>query len=681
MTRASRSRPGGWWALAGVTSLVCCSAACGTRPPVLDEAPAGASARSGDEREAPAIPESLPSREVDLAAWDVDGLDALRYARVGVVHSEKPQLVVYHLGTLDPERSRPVSTASAAPPLVDGAFVVGRYRDDNENRLGGHFNGFARAPARAVAGIEGEGEQRALTFTWERAPETFAGFWIHLFETHRTPAERVWFDARGFGWLTFEVRGGEGDEPIRLQAADRDMERKQDSLPVGPLGDFLPAGRVTAEWQRAWVPLSALPASLDRQRLANVVFLADPDGASATRGTLRVRELAFTEDEVPPPPAPTAHEVADRDLAKGMWLWETRRMLATEGSIEELVAFVDEHGFTDVFVQVPFESAPGEHWGARFDAAGLARMATALNRAGVRVHALDGAAWYARPEWHDRVMDTLGQLIRFNQTVDSEARLAGVRYDIEPYLLPEFEGHNRERVLNDYLRLLRRIVPAAHGAGLHVGVDIPFWFDSRDEVTGELTCAVGGRPASEAIIDLVDDVGIMDYRTMAWGADGVIAHASGELAYAERVGKRVLVGLETVPLPDETILVYDGKERTPWDVFGDLVVIPRNGTTATMVWVPASERRADGYYPWAGSAARLLRYRDAIEVPASKITFASLHTRDLQRTLERARDGLLHRNSLGGFIIHSYESFRPWLEANSAGSAQSDRRDAGDQPR
>ena len=661
-------------ATAGLVAGVCCSAACGTsqanrgtsRPSALEgEVPAGASpvltpATDGSS----GAPTAFPSRLVDLASWDVPSLAALRYARVGVVHGAPPALVVYHLATAEPEAQLVVASASVAPPLEGGAFVVAAYRAENENRLGGHFNGFARAPARAVAAIDGPEDDRALTFTWERVAGTFAGFWIHLFETHRTPAERVWFDARALGWVTFEVRGDAGGEAVRLQVADRDQERRQDSLAVGWVGDFLPAGRVTTSWQRAWVPLSALPPALDRERLAGLVFLADPDGATRTAGTLRVREVAFTIDREAPPASAQRQGGVDRPLRKAMWLWETRRLVSTPGAVEELVAFVVAHGFTDLFLQVPFEAPEGEHWAARFDAEGFARVVAALHAVGVRSHALDGAAWYARPEWHARVLATLDQLVEYNRTVAPAARLAGVRYDIEPYLLPEFEGHHRERVLTDYLDLLGRIAVKARAAGLDLGVDIPFWFDARDEVTGELTCVVAGRPASEAIIDVVDDIGIMDYRTMAWGADGVIAHASGELAYAERVGKRVLIGLETVPLPDETLMVYDGGDRSRWDAFGDLVIEPLGGTRARLTWVPAGARRESGEYPWALPGARLLRYRDALQVPAGKITFANLRNRDLERTLERARSGLLHRKSLDGFIIHSYESYRPWLEAS-----------------
>ena len=56
---------------------------------------------------------------------------------------------------------------------------------------------------------------------------------------------------------------------------------------------------------------------------------------------------------------------------------------------------------------------------------------------------------------------------------------------------------------------------------------------------------------SDRVIDLVDTVAIMDYRTEAGGSNGTVAHAADELAYATRVGKTVQVALETTFIPDE----------------------------------------------------------------------------------------------------------------------------------
>ena len=193
---------------------------------------------------------------------------------------------------------------------------------------------------------------------------------------------------------------------------------------------------------------------------------------------------------------------------------------------------------------------------------------------------------------------------------------------------------------------------------------------------GELAAPVGGRPATEAILDLVDNIGVMDYRTVAYGADGIIAHGEQELAYAATVGKDVFIGVETVPLPDEVQETWDGGARSQWDVAGDLIVEPRPGGRALLTYVPRALRRADGRYPWLTEGARLLRRRDSLFVPAKKITFASQEVAALDRTLRLSRRELSSHVSFAGFVVHSYESYRPWLErrrAHDSASADSPR--------
>jgi hypothetical protein len=39
----------------------------------------------------------------------------------------------------------------------------------------------------------------------------------------------------------------------------------------------------------------------------------------------------------------------------------------------------------------------------------------------------------------------------------------------------------------------------------------------------------------------------MDYRDRALGGDGIVSHAMDELTYADKAGKQVLIGVETLP--------------------------------------------------------------------------------------------------------------------------------------
>ena len=798
---------------------ICAQASCAT------SATPQVAARESPEQAGPSVIRPGPSIEVDLAAWGINSLSELGHARIGVLGEttvisldpvpevRPPMLVIYDLGrarAADDLRALARDVKSAPPHLVDGAVLVAPLRGENQNVLGGFFNGFARAPSRVSVEIEGltsptcpptrtcaalvlrperfdpvdalaatrsgagvEGgetpcpiglepgrakrptfaERRrgmshhasvtalaptpSLAFRFVRESGTFAGFWIHLFDFSRQQKDRVYLDARGVEWLTFEVRS-DGPEvvPLRLQIADATLEARQDSAPLDDLGAFLAAGQVTPHWQRAWVPLALLVRhpGLARQALAGLVFAVDPDSRSTRKGAVFFRNIAFTRvqgqlasalTEVgpvfsakpspakPSPAQPTSAEPTplngqkagpesgDQGLATrtpgarlAFWLWQTRTILASDTEMARLEAFVAAGRYTDIFAQVPYHVGganaetvpPSLHHHSRsngFDEAGLARLTTRLARLGVRVYALDGAPELALTSNHGQVLALMSALADYQQRVPPEARLFGVRLDIEPYLLPTWQGARRETILGEYRALLRKIRPVAHGAGLVVGIDLPFWFDARGE-DGQWAAPLDGGPALEPLLAEVDDLGVMDYRTAAFGADGVLAHGAGELAAGDRLGKPVFIGLETVPLPDELLVTLAHRPRSPFDVGGELVIEalptpPSNGPIPSLPvrlsWVPSESRQADGRYPWLEnhapedptaqkpvaqnpSAVRFLAISDSTLVSAAKLTFAQDQPGldSVHRIMDIARPVLARHSSFAGFVLHAYET-------------------------
>jgi hypothetical protein len=194
----------------------------------------------------------------------------------------------------------------------------------------------------------------------------------------------------------------------------------------------------------------------------------------------------------------------------------------------------------------------------------------------------------------------------------------------------------------------------AASGGLSLGADIPFWFDSRNAFQ-ELGAELDGRPVSEHLIDILDNLSIMDYRTEAYGPDGVVAHALDELTYAARRGKSVLIGLETVDLPDETQQEFaSGSGVDPV-----LISLAKPGSIDIAWFVGPAGERARAEMRAAGSFLALGRVK-SIEVPSSKLTFARRGRAALRQVMDQAELELSPLPSFGGFALHSYESYR-WL--------------------
>ena len=623
---------------------------------------------------AQSVTEVFPSQEIVLADWGMSDVSEVGYLHFGVLHRRQgDMLAVYDVRNSTPVVQRPDEPRRSTPPFDGDVFLLGHFDRGNTNRLGGYFNGFARAPSMSAVSIARAPEAGpALAYSYENSAGSFAGFWIHLFDFKRRPTERVFFDASPFAYLTFTIRGEQGGEDLALHIADRAREQREGSLPIGDVASFLDSGRVEATWQRAWVPRDQWPAGLNTGEMASLVFLTNGEG----RGRIFLKDIAFTTRRDAEIPAAGGAEEPRESLRQAMWLWETPAVTSGPDARRRLVQFCRTEGITDLFLQLPYEAERvDEGWTISWDREQLRPLIAELHAAGVTVHALDGDPRFGLSEWHGRVIATIQSVAEYNRESLPTERFDGIRYDIEPYLLPGFGGVRHTQILQQYLTIVAASQALAAQAGLVYGVDIPAWFDERNEFF-ELVADVEGRPLSELIIDIVDNVGIMDYRTQAYGADGTIAHAQSELRYAAGVGKKVFLGLETGELPDETDFAFssqgsggsrvvveqidDGRARISWiaeEAWDRLRERPRTTTGTTTGTTTAAETTTG-----TTMGTVILRESRATHVPSTKLSFAAYSRSELDVVIEQTALELQQFESFYGFAIHSYESYRPWLE-------------------
>jgi hypothetical protein len=611
------------------------------------------------------------STPVSSNDWEIRDWSAIRQGQLSIVHARKgDELHLYALGTSLP--AEPGTTVVSQRPEFSGnCFQVSSFDFGNTNRLGGYFNAFRKEPSSARASLQaGPDGRRGLTLDFAKTPAGFCGVWTHLFDFKLSAAQRRYFDASPFSLLTFWIRGRSGGERILLKASDARWERLGDAQPIGDAATFLAEGAVSSEWRRAVVPLSQFPRQLNRRELAGVIFEPLNNGT----GQIQIKDLAFctTSSPLPELSPPVMNPTDSRPLRKALWVWNTAEILASKELQQDLLRFLRAQGFTRVFLQLPEGKTGGDIPGElTLDPDKLRPLLATLNRAGVAVSALDGFKNYALPEWHDGVLRTVENVIRYNQESDPSERFSGIHYDVEPYLIKGFAGPRRQAFLQGYLELLEKIVKKTKLSQTHFGVDIPFWYDAADEQTGKpMPIAFRGvsKPASEHVMDLVDEVAIMDYRTAAYGADGVIAMTQDELAYASKQGKAVFVGLETTELPDEELIEFSGvpssdpSRKVPNSRF--LVLVPGINAATVHLVSPSSWPALRGELEARGiHLASILWWpiRNAILVPGYRLTFSSLSADQLHQTMAEAQRELSHFSSFSGFAVHDYLGYRRLL--------------------
>ncbi|MFH1779082.1 MAG: hypothetical protein ABH847_03510 [Candidatus Omnitrophota bacterium] len=249
---------------------------------------------------------------------------------------------------------------------------------------------------------------------------------------------------------------------------------------------------------------------------------------------------------------------------RAMWVWHSLGPQLKEEERKELFSFCEKYGINELFFQLQYvflEDQPEIKCQIGYENF-LRSFLKEAHKRKIKIHALDGYAEFVLRQNHPRVLAQVKAILEFNARGKPDERYDGIHLDNEPYLLFGFDGPLKEEILKQFLELNQKCMNLVRASGQQIvyGVDIPYWFEELDE-RGEVNCPVTFKGSTKAtsyhIIDIVDNVGIMDYRNFAEGPDGIIGHGIDEIKYASKVGKKVYVGVETFSEePVKLIFVY-----------------------------------------------------------------------------------------------------------------------------
>lgn len=446
--------------------------------------------------------------------------------------------------------SREPSETAAETLLIDDFEI------DVCNQLGGLRNSFVRAPARVKAKrVVGDANGPAglcVRMTGQNEESGFCGYWVQFADREQSAPR--YLDTRDWHAIAFRVRGQSGGEDLLVKLSDAEWVAKQDSVPIGPVSEFLP-GRITTEWREVVIPLSKLQR-LDRRLLAGIsfkfeatseqtVFIDDIHLKRRAESQLPTRDVAIAA--VPVSPAPK----------KALWVWSTEQLIQSPSECRELFDVCERDRIGRLWVQVPYDRA-GMGCVLR-QADDLRRFMKAAHQRGLVVEALDGYPEFALHEQHHKPLALIDALIEFNQRSSADERFDGIHFDNEPYvILGWHDPEIREQILFDFLTLNVECQKRARETGMQFGVDLPFWWQSRptpdSDAVGAVTFRGVRKPASHHCIDLLDNVGIMNYRDTADGADGMLRHGRELLGYSDRIEHaRIYLGIETFIEPPSIV--------------------------------------------------------------------------------------------------------------------------------
>lgn len=172
------------------------------------------------------------------------------------------------------------------------------------NMLNNRANVFTKAPSKAMASVysnAGPGnDTHVLMIRYEKnqtgGPSNTGG-WAGYYTLLKSPGvageEERYLDASGYKALTFRVRGEIGNENFVIGLSDRYWDRMGDSAKSQEIGQYLPAGKLTTEWQKATVPFDEFFIDYTQLSGISVVFDGDLFPVAGSAGKIYLDDIAL----------------------------------------------------------------------------------------------------------------------------------------------------------------------------------------------------------------------------------------------------------------------------------------------------------------------------------------------------------------------------------------------------
>ena len=222
----------------------------------------------------------------------------------------------------------------------------------------------------------------------------------------------------------------------------------------------------------------------------------------------------------------------------GMWAWKQAHF-DTAQARSEMLDFCKQEGISHIDQHVSI------HGGVIKNADALRCLIAQAAQRGITVNALRGDKAMFLANNYERTLNAIKALVAFNRTLPEEAKLLGIKFDVEPYLTAQWKagGEQRDRVILEYLNCLTRARAylKTHSSGLELAVDVPFWWDKDEYMVN-----FGGniKHFVHHIQDCVDWLGIMSYRREA---GKIIRLVEDEIAYASKqeLARSIAPSMET----------------------------------------------------------------------------------------------------------------------------------------
>ena len=208
-----------------------------------------------------------------------------------------------------------LAVSCAAPARAAQVLVDDFNSGEIKNLLGNRSNVFIKAPSKAMVSYRqetvGGKKTQVLMVRYDKRNSGGpfdSGGWCGYYTLLKSPAALVaptadnpnpepmpeqYMDGSAYKAISFWVRGEKGDENFVVGLSDRHWDKIGDSVKSEEIGKYLPAGKLTTDWQKASIPLDEFFLDYSQMASISIVFEGDLFPETGHAGVIYIDDLTL----------------------------------------------------------------------------------------------------------------------------------------------------------------------------------------------------------------------------------------------------------------------------------------------------------------------------------------------------------------------------------------------------
>ncbi len=250
------------------------------------------------------------------------------------------------------------------------------------------------------------------------------------------------------------------------------------------------------------------------------------------------------------------HVVIPAGKEYGVWVWNSPITMSA-AKMDTVITNALNAGFNTIYITI--DDVKNNNLASYTKA--MALFVAKAQTKGLAVDAVAGASDWAKPVNRAKGYGMIEYVIAYNKT---NPKLRGFQFDVEPYLLPEYEG-NKELVLTDFVNFIDESERKLHDSGLTFGVVIPHFYDSTQAWTPKVNFTGSINYTFNHLMTILDrgtgnSIIVMSYRNYFSGKGGTEELSTPEISQAGKT--KVIVAQETGNVQPSYVTFYGTTRAT-----------------------------------------------------------------------------------------------------------------------